>query len=66
MDRQELFQKMKMAGEQEYNAYLLYKEIAERSGDPELKIIFERIASEEWEHRNTIMKRYNILKGLVD
>jgi rubrerythrin len=62
MEKEELFQKFKMAIESEYEAYQLYKDIAERSGDSELRAIFQKIASEEWEHRETIMKRYSILK----
>lgn len=66
MDRQELFAKMKLAIDQEYEAYLMYKDIADNSGDPELKIIFGRIADEEHQHRELILKRYSILKGLTD
>jgi rubrerythrin len=47
MNRDTLFEKMKLAVEQEYEAYHLYKEISEKSGDPELQVIFERIAKEE-------------------
>ncbi|MBI5633328.1 MAG: hypothetical protein HZA15_07625 [Nitrospirae bacterium] len=66
MDKQELFDKMKLAVDQEYEAYLMYKDIADNSGQPELKVIFERIASEEYQHREIILKRYRILKGLTD
>ena len=66
MNRETLFEKMKLAADQEYEAYQLYKEISEKSGDPELKVIFERIAKEEWEHREIIMKRYKILKGVTE
>lgn len=63
MKDEELYQKFKLAIENEFAAYQMYKDIAEGSEDPELKIIFQRIASEEWEHRELIMKRYAILKG---
>ncbi len=65
MDQKELFEKMKLAIEQEYEAYLMYKDIADNSGDPELKIIFERIADEEHQHRDVILKRYKIMKELT-
>ncbi|MCL5023754.1 MAG: hypothetical protein M1497_10390 [Nitrospirae bacterium] len=65
MRREELFQKMKLAIDNEYEAYQLYKDIAERSGDSELKVIFERIAQEELEHRETILHRYAVLKELA-
>jgi rubrerythrin len=57
---------MKLATEQEYEAYQLYKDIAEHSGDPELRAIFEQMASEELKHRDVIMKRYNKLRELAD
>ncbi|MBI5076290.1 MAG: hypothetical protein HZB62_14145 [Nitrospirae bacterium] len=66
MEQQELFEKMKLAIDREYEAYLLYKDIAENSGEPELRVIFDRIASEEYEHREIILKRYKILKKLID
>ncbi len=66
MDQQELFEKMKLAIDREYDAYLMYRDIADNSGDPELRVIFDRIANEEYEHRELILKRYGILKGLTD
>ncbi len=66
MKKEELFEKMKLAIENEDRAYRLYKEIAEKSGDSELKVIFERIAREEKEHGETIRRRYDILKDLAD
>ncbi len=62
MEREELFKKFKVAVENEYEAYQMYKGIAEECGDPELSIIFDRLAREEWQHREIIMKRYSILK----
>ncbi len=64
MEKEELFRKFKVAIESEYEAYQLYKDIAEKSGDSELRVIFQRLAKEEWEHREIIMKRYSILRGL--
>ncbi len=64
MNKEELFEKFKLAIDNEYEAHRLYTEIAEKSGDSELAVIFRRLAKEEWEHREVIMKRYNILKGL--
>ncbi len=64
MEKEELFRKFKVAIESEYEAYQLYKDIAENSGDSELRVIFQRLAKEEWEHREIIMKRYSILRGL--
>lgn len=65
MDEHELFEKMKLAIDQEYDAYLMYKDIADNSGQPELKVIFDRLADEEKQHREVILKRYRILKGLT-
>ncbi len=64
MDKDELFRKFKLAIDSEYEAYQLYTEIAEKSGDTELGVIFRRLASEEWNHREVIIARYNILKDL--
>lgn len=56
---------MKLAIDKEYEAYLMYKDIADNSGHPELKVIFDRIAAEEHEHREIILKRYGILKKMA-
>lgn len=61
VNRQELFEKMKLACEQKYQAYLLCREISERSADPEILCIFDKIAREEMAHREEIMKRYSAL-----
>lgn len=66
MKKEELFRKFKLAIESEYEAYQMYRDIADRSGDAALRIIFERLAGEEWAHREIIMKRYNILKELAE
>ncbi len=66
MEKEQLFQKLKLAIENEFEAHNFYKEIAENSASPEIKVIFERLAREEWEHRETILKRYRILKDLAD
>lgn len=65
MTRDELYQKMKLAIDNEYEAYRLYKDIADSSKDSELKVIFERIAREELQHREILLKRYAILKELA-
>jgi rubrerythrin len=65
MDMEELFSKFKLAIENEYEAYQLYRDIAYRS-DGALRVLFERLAGEEWEHRELIMRRYRIMKGLAD
>ncbi len=62
MKKEELFQKFKLAIENEYDAFQLYSNIAEISEDPELRVIFQKIAGEELEHRNILMQRYKILK----
>jgi len=64
--KEELFKKLKTAIDNEYDAYLMYKDIAERSGDAELRVIFNRIAGEEYNHWETIQKRYNILTQLAE
>jgi rubrerythrin len=66
MEKEQLFQKFKLAIDNEFEAHQLYKEIAENSESPELKVIFERLANEEWEHRETILKRYRILKDIAE
>ncbi len=66
MTERELFQRLKLAIDNEFNAYKLYSDIAEQSASAELKAIFERIAGEELAHREIIMERYAILKDLID
>ena len=66
MKKEELFRKLKIAIENEYDAYKMYKEIADTSADAELKVIFNRIAEEEYNHWQTIQKRYSILEQLAD
>jgi len=66
MEKEQLFQKFKLAIENEYEAHQFYKEIAEASDSPELRVVFERLASEELEHHDTILRRYSILKGIAD
>jgi rubrerythrin len=66
MEREQLFQKFKMAIDNEFEAHQFYKEIADKSESPELRLIFERLAKEEWEHRETILKRYRILRELAE
>jgi len=58
----ELFKKFKLAIEREYEAYELYKGIAEESSDKKMKKMFEEIAGDELEHRNKIMALYKKMK----
>lgn len=66
MNKEELFLKLKTAIDNEYDAYRMYTEIAEKSGDPELTVIFRRIAAEEYSHWQTIQNRYKILAQLAE
>jgi len=61
MDRQDLFEKVKEACDHKYQTYLLCREIAERSAEPEMRDIFDKIARETIMHRDAIMKRYSLL-----
>ncbi|MDP2157983.1 MAG: ferritin family protein [Nitrospirota bacterium] len=58
----EMFKKFKFAIEKEYEAYELYKGIAEESSDKKMKMMFEEIASDELEHRRKIMAMYKKMK----
>lgn len=62
MSKDELFRMFKVAIERERESYELYKNIAESSESAELKVVFERLAKEEQKHRDTIEKRYKILR----
>ncbi len=66
MTKEELFQRLKLAIDNEYNAYTLYSDIASQSTSSELKAIFERIAGEELAHREIIMERYALHKDLLE
>jgi rubrerythrin len=66
MKEDDLFQTFKVAIDNEYQAYQMYTEIAEKSEDSELGVIFRRMAKEEWEHMDTIMKRYKMLRNYED
>lgn len=66
MEKDELFQKIKLAIDNEYEAYRLYSEMAEMSVDPSLALIFKKIAEEEYEHWQTLQKRYKLLHQMAD
>jgi len=61
-EEKEIFEKFKFAIEKEYEAYELYKGIAEESSDKKMKKMFEEIAGDELEHREKIMALYKKMK----
>ncbi len=66
MEKDELFHKIKLAIDNEYEAHRLYSEMAEMSNDPSLKLIFKKIADEEYEHWQTLQQRYKLLHQMAD
>jgi rubrerythrin len=62
MEKKELFEIFKVAVDKEHEAYELYKGIAEKVDDENLKKIFEGIANDELRHKEQIMEQYNILR----
>jgi rubrerythrin len=62
MEKEELFKLFKIIIDREQEAYEMYKGLAQKFNDENLKKMFEDMANDELRHIEQIMEQYNILR----
>lgn len=62
MDAETLYKAFKIAIEREHEAKEFYEDLASKIADPEIKRIFQQIASEESKHFDYLTELYKSMK----
>ena len=57
------FSAFKLAIDEEQKAYELYMTLAEMCDESDLKIIFEKFATDELQHKKILMERYKEMRN---